>query len=75
MYFALGSISGQTQDHCCDCATMAKFSTFTHNESTSPSEVAACRKFRLGHVSPGTEQNQWSQTANSSASRLSTGTF
>src|SRR5882672_3603758 len=38
-----------------------------------PSEVAAWAKFRFGQVSPGTEACQFTNTANSLASRDSTG--
>jgi len=38
-----------------------------------PSEVAAWAKFRLGHVSPGTDACQFTRTANSFASLDRTG--
>src|SRR4051812_8985433 len=42
--------------------------------AVSPSEVAACANLRLGQVSPGTEECQFTSTAYSLASFESTGT-
>ncbi len=39
------------------------------------SDVAACMKFRLGHVSPGTDENHLEHTPNPSASVASTETW
>jgi hypothetical protein len=43
--------------------------------SVWPPDVAAWVKKRFGHVGPGTEENQWSQTAYSCASAVSVGMF
>src|SRR5262245_15372294 len=41
--------------------------------STLSSDVAACRKFRLGHVAPGTDENHLVHKAYSVANVVSTG--